>query len=55
MFGCEYDSKGNYPNPKILKILDCLTKDKKNTIFIITGREAKIVKQWFSCIYFILI
>ena len=44
----EYQSKGLMPNPKILNTLDYLTKDKRNLIFIVTGREAKLVSEWFS-------
>jgi len=31
-----------------LNILEYLTNDKRNTIFIVTGREAKLVSDWFS-------
>jgi trehalose 6-phosphate synthase/phosphatase len=44
----ECESKGLMPNAKILNTLDYLTKDKRNTIFIVTGREAKLVSEWFS-------
>jgi trehalose 6-phosphate synthase/phosphatase len=44
----EYQSKGLSPSSKILNTLDYLTKDKRNIIFIITGREAKLVSEWFS-------
>lgn len=47
----EYYSKGSPPHPKILNILEHLTKDRRNTIFIITGRESKLVSSWFSCIF----
>jgi trehalose 6-phosphate synthase/phosphatase len=46
----EYQSKGLQPCPKIINTLDYLTKDKRNTIFIVTGRDAKLVCEWFSCI-----
>jgi trehalose 6-phosphate synthase/phosphatase len=46
----EYYSKGSEPNSKILTLLDNLTKDKRNTIFIVTGREAKLVSDWFSSV-----
>lgn len=46
----EYQSKGLSPSPKILNVLDHLTKDKRNTIFIVTGREAKLVSEWFSSV-----
>lgn len=31
-----------------MNILEYLTNDKRNTIFIVTGREAKLVSDWFS-------
>jgi trehalose 6-phosphate synthase/phosphatase len=46
----EYESKGLPPNHKMLNTLDCLTKDKRNTMFIVTGREAKLVSEWFSSV-----
>jgi trehalose 6-phosphate synthase/phosphatase len=50
LLNSEYNSKGVSPGNKILNILEYLTKDKRNTIFIVTGREAKLVSEWFSCI-----
>ncbi len=50
LLNSEYNSKGSFPSNKILNILEYLTKDKRNTIFIVTGREAKLVSEWFSCI-----
>lgn len=47
----EYQSKGLQPCCKVMNVLDYLTKDKRNTIFIVTGREAKLVSEWFSCIF----
>jgi trehalose-6-phosphatase len=44
----EYFSKGNMPDDKILLILESLTRDKSNTVFIVTGREKKLVSDWFS-------
>ncbi len=44
----DYESKGHFPSSKILTTLDYLTKDKRNTIFIVTGRENKLVSEWFS-------
>jgi len=44
----EYFSKGNIPDEKIIMILESLTKDKSNTIFIVTGREKKLVNKWFA-------
>lgn len=44
----EYFSKGNIPDEKIIMILDALTRDKSNTVFIVTGREKKLVNDWFS-------
>ena len=49
--GSEYLSKGNLPDDKIIEILELLTRDKTNTVFIITGREKKLVSEWFSSIY----
>lgn len=46
--GSEYLSKGNLPDDKVIEILDFLTRDKTNTVFIITGREKKLVSEWFS-------
>lgn len=46
----EYFSKGNMPDDKIIMILESLTKDKSNTVFIVTGREKKLVNEWFSSI-----
>lgn len=45
----DYQSKGTPPSSKILSILDNLTKDKRNTIYIVTGREGRMVSDWFSC------
>lgn len=46
----EYFSKGNMPDDKIIMILESLTRDKSNTVFIVTGREKKLVSEWFSSI-----
>jgi trehalose 6-phosphate synthase/phosphatase len=48
LLNSEYNSKGSYPSKKVLSILEDLTKDKRNTIFIVTGREEKLVSDWFS-------
>jgi trehalose 6-phosphate synthase/phosphatase len=45
----EYQSKGLQPCPKIINTLDYLTRDKRNIIFIVTGRDTKLVSDWFSC------
>ncbi len=45
----EYRSKGHKPCPNLLNTLHYLVKDKRNTIFILTGRESKLVSEWFSC------
>jgi trehalose 6-phosphate synthase/phosphatase len=42
--------KGQPPSAKILTTLEYLTFDKRNTIFIVTGREARLVSEWFSCV-----
>ena len=44
----EYFSKGNLPDDKIIMILEALTRDKSNTVYIVTGREKKLVHNWFS-------
>ena len=49
-FQINYESKGYPPSSKILIILDQLSKDKNNTIFIITGREGHLVSEWFSSV-----
>ncbi len=36
------------PDDKIILILESLTRDKSNTVFIVTGREKKLVSDWFS-------
>ena len=41
-------SKGKKPSEEILDLLNKLTKDEKNTIFIITGRGINLVNEWFD-------
>ena len=41
-------SKGKKPSEEILNLLNKLTKDEKNTIFIITGRGINLVNEWFD-------
>lgn len=38
------------PSARLLKLLNSLTKDEKNIIFIITGREKCYLDEWFSSI-----
>ena len=41
-------SKGNQPTEEILNLLSDLTKDKRNQIYIITGRGTHLVNKWFG-------
>ncbi len=45
----KYEKKGSEPHEKVLEVLDQLTKDPKNIVFIITGREKELVEKWFDC------
>ncbi len=38
------------PSPRLLKLLNSLTKDEKNIIYIVTGREKWYLDEWFSTI-----
>lgn len=46
---CAYETKGCKPHEKVLEVLESLTSESKNSVYIITGREKKLVEQWFSC------
>ena len=41
-------SKGNQPTEEIINLLSDLTKDKRNQIYIITGRGTHLVNKWFG-------
>ena len=40
--------KGNKPTKEILHLLSELTQDKRNSVFIITGRGILLLNEWFS-------
>ena len=44
----DFQSKGAKPSEEVLTLLEELSSDKHNTVFIITGREAKLVSEWFG-------
>ena len=44
----DIESKGKKPNKEILSLLTELTQDKKNSVFIITGRRINLVSEWFG-------
>ena len=44
----DFQSKGAKPSEDILALLEDLASDKHNTVFIITGREQKLVSEWFG-------
>ena len=44
----DFQSKGVKPNEEVLSLLEELSQDKHNTVFIITGREIKLVNEWFG-------
>jgi len=43
-------AKGYKPKEEILSILNKLTSDKKNIIYIITGRGTKLLNNWFGSV-----
>ncbi len=45
-----FQSKGTKPSQEILALLEDLASDKHNTVFIVTGREAKLVNEWFGSV-----
>ena len=47
----EYERKGCKPHEKTMEVLEQLSSDNKNSVFIITGREKLLVEEWFSCKY----
>lgn len=44
------ESKGNRPSEEILNRLSELCEDKKNKVFIITGRGINLVSEWFGSV-----
>ena len=38
------------PSPRLIKLLNSLSKDEKNIIYIVTGREKCYLDEWFSSI-----
>lgn len=38
------------PSSRLIKLLNSLTKDEKNIIYIVSGRERSYLDQWFSSI-----
>lgn len=44
------DLRGLTPSPRLLKLLTSLTNDPKNKIFVVSGREAKHLSNWFSSV-----
>jgi len=38
------------PSPRLIKLLNSLSKDEKNMIYIVTGREKCYLDEWFSSI-----
>lgn len=36
------------PNPEAVKILNNLCRDSKNVVFLVSGKDRKILTQWFS-------
>jgi trehalose 6-phosphate synthase/phosphatase len=50
--GDEYDKTNptHKPSQRIIKLLTALANDKKNLVFIVTGREKKNISDWFDSI-----
>jgi trehalose 6-phosphate synthase/phosphatase len=44
------ESKGNRPSEEILNRLSELCEDKRNKVFIITGRGINLVSEWFGSV-----
>jgi trehalose-6-phosphatase len=36
------------PSPMVLSVLDQLTRDKRNTVFVVSPHSKKAVHHWFS-------
>jgi trehalose 6-phosphate synthase/phosphatase len=39
------------PSQRIIKALDCLCDDERNTVYVITGRPRDVVYNWFGSVY----